>query len=87
MNLFNWFRKLKKQEQSGYWPGTSAINPDSNVSSFSDDYSASSEDIDTFNGFDGGDFGGGGSGGSFDDSSSDSSDGGDSGDSGSSSSD
>jgi hypothetical protein len=89
MNLFNWFRKLKKQDQSGYSPAASDINSESNVSGFvSDNYNASSEDNNSFSGFDDGDFGGGGSGGSFDDaSSSDSSDSGDSGDSGSSSSD
>ena len=86
MSLFNWFRKLKKQDRSGYFPGTTDTNSDSDVSNFVSDDNASTEDNNSFDGFDGGDFGGGGSGGSFDDdSSSDSSDSGDSGDSGSSS--
>lgn len=89
MSLFNWFKKLKKQDQSGYYPATSDINTNSDISSLvSEDDRAYSADNNSFGGFDGGDFGGGGSGGSFDDdSSSDSSDSGDSGDSSSSSSD
>lgn len=89
MSLFNWFRKLKKQDQSGYYPAMSDANNNSEVSSFvSNEDRASSADNDSFSGFDGGDFGGGGSGGSFDaNSSSGSCDSGDSGDSGSSSSD
>lgn len=89
MSLFNWFKKLKKQDRSGYYPATSDTNSDSAISSFvPDDDRASSADNESFDGFEGGDFGGGGSGGSFDDdSSSDSCDSGDSGDSSSSSSD